>query len=156
MAGIDIVFVGLLVPILLSIALIDLQQRRIPNRLNLLLALLGFVHAMIKNPGWRQVLLALATLLLAFIAFAGTSWIVRRIDRHARIGWGDLKFLIAASLWVGFDGSVAVLLVASLCSLLAALAGMLKHGMSWGQLRPFGPMLAIAMLTVVTASFIAP
>ncbi len=153
MSAIDIVFLGLLILVLIPVVTTDLRERRIPNPLNLLVGVLGFVHAMIQTPTWGQAGLEGGTIVLAAIAFAATAWAVGRIDRNARIGWGDLKFLTAASLWVGIDGSVAVLFVASLASLVATLATAPWNRASWRRQRPFGPMLAIGMVAVVTVTF---
>jgi leader peptidase (prepilin peptidase)/N-methyltransferase len=152
-AGIDIVFVGMLVIVLVPIASTDLRERRIPNILNLILGLLGFAHAMVKSPDWRQAAFELLTMIIAISAFGGTSWAIQRINRHARIGWGDLKFLTAASLWVGVDGAVAVLFVASVISILVTVATAPWSKVSWRQPRPFGPMLAFGMMAVVAVTF---
>ncbi len=153
MAAIDIIFTGLLLLILIPVALIDLQQRRIPNKLNLGVGLLGFAHAMIADPTWGRVATTAMTIVVAFVAFAGTSWVIQRINRNAKIGWGDLKFLIAASVWVGVDGSVAILFVASVISVLATALRASRSGVDWRQPQPFGPMLTVGMLTVVAAGF---
>ena len=156
MAGLDIVFIGLLVIVLVPIAMTDLKERRIPNMLNLALGLLGFIHAMVSRLEWHQAMVELRTVILAALAFVATAWIVQRINRQAKIGWGDLKFLTAASLWVGIDGSVAVLFVASIVSLLVALASAPWARLNWRQQRPFGPMLAVGMISVVTLVFSLP
>jgi leader peptidase (prepilin peptidase)/N-methyltransferase len=153
MNAIDIVFLGLLVLVLIPVVTTDMRERRIPNFLNLIIAGLGFAHAMIGTPTWMQAGLEVMTAVLAALAFAATAWAVGRIDRKAHIGWGDLKFLTAASLWVGIDGSVAVLFVASVASLLTALATAPWNRASWRQPRPFGPMLAIGMIAVVAVTF---
>lgn len=155
MTGLDLIFLGLLVLILVPIAAIDLKERRIPNTLNLSLGALGVVHAMLKAPEWRQLILAVITIVLATLAFAGSSWLIQRVNTHAKIGWGDLKFLIAASVWVGLDGSVAILLIASIVSILTVLATSPWTRESWRTTRPFGPMLAIGMGVVVTLAFAA-
>jgi leader peptidase (prepilin peptidase)/N-methyltransferase len=149
MRGIDIVFVGLLVMLLIPIAATDMKERRIPNGLNLALGLLGFVHAMVVTPEFNQAVRELLTGTVAGLAFAGTAWIIQRLNRRARIGWGDLKFLTAASLWVGMKGSMAILFAASVITLLVALLSMPWKPQSWREPRPFGPMLAAGMLAVV-------
>jgi leader peptidase (prepilin peptidase)/N-methyltransferase len=153
MSGLDILFLGMLLIVLVPIAVIDSKERRIPNGLNLALAALGFIHAIVKVPEWHQVFLELSTMVLAALTFAGTAWIIQRINRNAKIGWGDLKFLTAASLWVGVDGSIAVLFAASVISLLIVSISSPWTRQSWRQPRPFGPMLAVGMMAVVTLTF---
>ncbi len=153
MEGLDIVFIGLLLMVLVPIASADLSQRRIPNGLNLILAGLGFIHALVKSPTWHQAFIELLSAVIAGLAFAGAAWFIQRISRGARIGWGDLKFLTAASLWVGVDGSVIVLCVASVVSLLVTLVSAPWARGNWFQPRPFGPMLAVGMMAVVALAF---
>jgi leader peptidase (prepilin peptidase)/N-methyltransferase len=91
---------------------------------------------------------------LAAALFIGTSYIVRLVNKSATIGWGDLKFLAACSLWVGVDGSVLVLVLACVFTLLLALAAAPWRGLDMRQMRPFGPMLALGMVVVVAAVFL--
>ena len=91
---------------------------------------------------------------LSVILLAGTAWLMQRINRNARIGWGDLKFLTAASLWVGLQGALIVLILASLVALLATLAMAPWRGVRWREMRPFGPALAVGLLAVTVTVFI--
>jgi leader peptidase (prepilin peptidase)/N-methyltransferase len=146
MSGAELVFVGLLGLVLVPIAVIDARERRIPNWPTLALALLGLAHAWLLGPGWRAALLGGAIA----VALLGISvGVMRLLSRRARIGLGDLKFLAASSLWVGWDGSIAVLFVASLLATLTAFALAPWQGLDLGRMRPFGPMLAVGMLAVV-------
>jgi len=154
MSGFDFIFLGLLVLLLLPIVLIDLRESRIPNICNLALAAGGLVQALIRSPTLKTLGLSLGTAVLTFVLLAGTAWLMQKIDRHARIGWGDLKFLTAASLWVGLQGSLVVLILASLVALLATLAMAPWRGMKWREMRPFGPALALGLLVVTVTIFI--
>jgi leader peptidase (prepilin peptidase)/N-methyltransferase len=154
MSGFDFIFLGLLVLLLLPIVLIDLRESRIPNVCNLALAAGGLVQAMVRSPTLKTLGLSLGVAVLTFVLLAGTAWLMQKIDRHARIGWGDLKFLTAASLWVGLQGSLVVLVLASVVALLATLALAPWRGVKWREMRPFGPALAIGLLAVTVTVFI--
>ncbi|MGK9233418.1 A24 family peptidase [Inquilinus limosus] len=154
MAGLDFIFLGLLVLLLLPIVLIDLRESRIPNVCNLALAAGGLAQALVRSPTLQTLGLSLGVAVLTFLLLAGTAWLMQKIDRHARIGWGDLKFLTAASLWVGLQGSLIVLIVASLVALLATLAMAPWRGVRWREMRPFGPALAVGLLAVTITVFI--
>ncbi|WP_051248762.1 MULTISPECIES: A24 family peptidase [Inquilinus] len=154
MAGLDFIFLGLLVLLLLPIVLIDLRESRIPNVCNLALAAGGLAQALVRSPTLQTLGLSLGVAVLTFLLLAGTAWLMQKIDRHARIGWGDLKFLTAASLWVGLQGSLIVLIVASLVALLATLAMAPWRGVRWREMRPFGPALAVGLLAVTVTVFI--
>lgn len=154
MSGFDFIFLGLLVLLLLPIVLIDLRESRIPNVCNLGLAAGGLVQALVRSPTLKTLGLSLGAAVLTFLLLAGTAWVMQKIDRHARIGWGDLKFLTAASLWVGLQGSLAVLILASLVALLTTLAMAPWRGVKWREMRPFGPALALGLLVVTVTVFI--
>lgn len=154
MAGLDFIALGLLVLLLLPIVLIDLRENRIPNLCNLALGLVGLGQALIRAPELATLAVALAQAAVTFLLLAGTAWLMQKVDRHARIGWGDLKFLTAASLWVGVQGSLIVLVVASLVALLATLAAAPWRGVRWREMRPFGPALAVGLLAVTVTVFI--
>lgn len=154
MSGLDFIFLGLLVLLLLPIVLIDLRESRIPNICNLALAAGGLVQALVRSPTLKTLGLSLGVAVLTFVLLAGTAWLMQKIDRHARIGWGDLKFLTAASLWVGLQGSLIVLVIASLVALLVTLALSPWRGMKWREMRPFGPALAVGLLAVTVTVFI--
>ncbi|MGF6232047.1 leader peptidase (prepilin peptidase)/N-methyltransferase [Inquilinus ginsengisoli] len=154
MSGVDFIFLGLLILLLLPIVLIDLRESRIPNICNLALAVGGLAQALVRSPTLQTLGLALGAAVLTFALLAGTAWVMQKIDRHARIGWGDLKFLTAASLWVGLQGSLVVLILASMVALLATLAMAPWRGVKWREMRPFGPALAVGLLVVTVTVFI--
>ncbi|HEY9343654.1 MAG TPA: A24 family peptidase [Inquilinus sp.] len=154
MAGLDFISLGLLVLLLLPIVLIDLRESRIPNICNLALAAGGLAQALVRNPTLQTLGLSLGVAVLTFLLLAGTAWVMQKIDRNARIGWGDLKFLTAASLWVGLQGSLVVLILASVVALMATLALAPWRGVKWREMRPFGPALALGLLVVTVTVFI--
>lgn len=154
MSGLDFICLGLLILLLLPIVLIDLRESRIPNLCNLALAAGGLAQALIRAPTLETLGFAVAAAALTFLILAGTAWAIRQIDRRARIGWGDLKFLAAASFWVGLQGSLAVLVLASLAALLATLALAPWRGLNWREMRPFGPALALGLLIVTVTLFL--
>lgn len=154
MNGVDFIFLGLLVLLLLPIVLIDLRESRIPNICNLALAAGGLAQALVRSPTLKTLGLSLGIAVLTFVLLAGTAWLMQKIDRHARIGWGDLKFLTAASLWVGLQGSLIVLILASVVALVATLIMAPWRGVKWREMRPFGPALAVGLLAVTVTVFI--
>jgi prepilin signal peptidase PulO-like enzyme (type II secretory pathway) len=154
MDAVQIIFLGLLFGLLLPVALIDLQEQRIPNGLNLAVAGLGLGYRVLKSPGFVTIGVALLQAVLTLGLFVATAQIMRRFDKSAYIGWGDLKLLVAVSLWVGLNGSVSVLLVASVLHIALVLAMSPWHGWHKDELRPFGPMLALGTFGVVVLTFV--
>lgn len=149
MRGPELVFIGLLGLLLTQVAMIDIRTRRIPNALNLGIAALGLARAAVLAPGWHGMLAALGIGLASAFLFLITMWIMQRLSPSARIGAGDLKFLIAASLWVGWTGAIMVLFIACVVAALEAVVVAPWQGFSVRRMRPFGPMLAAGMLAVV-------
>jgi len=149
MRGVELVFIGLLGLLLTQVAMVDIRTRRIPNILNLAIAALGLAQAVVQASGWHGALSALGSGLASSLFLLATMWLAQRIAPGARIGAGDLKFLIAASLWVGWGGAMAVLLIACLAATLEAVVVAPWQGFSIRRMRPFGPMLAVGMLAVV-------
>jgi len=133
----------------LALALIDLRHGFIPNWLNLAIALAGLVRSA-----------ALDGLASAFFAgceglVVGASvWLLRwayfRWRNFQGLGLGDVKLLAASGVWIGIVGVPLQLLVASLTALGAA--GVLRlagHTMTRQTPLPFGPFLALGLLTVL-------
>ena len=154
MAGLDFIALGLLVLLLLPVVVIDLRESRIPNLCNLALGVVGLAQALVRSPTLQTLGFTVGAGVVTFLLLAGTAWLMQKIDRNARIGWGDLKFLTAASLWVGVQGSLIVLVLASVVALLATLALAPWRGVKWREMRPFGPALAFGLLVVTVTVFI--
>lgn len=154
MGAIDSLFLGLLVLMMIPVVLTDLRERRIPNVWNAALAAAGLAHAVLRDPRWMTLAIVVAQAAVSLLVLVGTTWLMRRISKQSRIGWGDLKFLVAASFWVGMDGTVLVLFLASLGALLSAVAVAPWQGLNLRQMRPFGPMLAGGLIVVATGLFL--
>ena len=153
MEGADIICIGVLSMLLIWVTVTDLREQRIPNTLNLAIGALGLAHVVIHSPNFRGMASALGAMLIAAVLFGGTAWVLRRFSARSSIGMGDLKFLTAASLWVGWDGSVVILMIACLAAVTFSLAIAPWQGLDLRKMRPFGPMLAFGMIVVVTLSF---
>lgn len=154
MDGFDFIALGLLVLLLLPIVLIDLRESRIPNVWNLALGVVGLGQAVARAPELMTLAVALTQGAITFLMLGGIAWLIQKVDHNARIGWGDLKFLTAASLWVGVQGSLIVLVLACLVELVPKLALSPWRGMKWREMRPFGPALAVGLLAVTVTVFI--
>lgn len=126
---------------LAAVALFDLTQRRIPNRIVIPAA--GLCAALTLAAGAPLSLLAgLATVLL--LLAVGLRW-------PAALGMGDVK--LALLLVLGLDGDALRALTLGLA--LAALAGsalLIRRGRSaWRASLPLAPLLAIGALLAVIA-----
>ena len=129
-----------------AVALIDLRHGIIPNWLNLAIAALGLANVVITE-GTTAAFSAMATAVLIGVLF----WLLQRLYfalRHVDgLGLGDVKFLAAATIWVGAAAIPTLLLIAALAAL--AVAGSLQlagHEMKRQTSIPFGPFLALGLL----------
>lgn len=154
MGSTQILFFGLLVVLLSIVALVDWQEQRIPNWLNLALAVGGLGYRLVQAPGFATLGTILVQAGLSLTLFVLTAEMIRWVNRGAYMGGGDLKFLVAVSLWVGLDGSVSVLLVASALQIAVVVAMIPWRGLHKNKLQPFGPMLALGTLGIVLLVFL--
>lgn len=125
----------------------DIKTHRILNGHNVILLMLGLGYALLSKKG----------LLYAFLgSVAGggflllVRWIYGLRGQVEGLGLGDVKFMIAAGAWVGWQGVAPMLVVAALSGLLFALlahfAGRLR--LEAGLALPFGPFLALGLFVV--------
>jgi len=134
-----------------SLTLIDIRRGIIPDAHNLAIACLGLTRAVVTD-GVLAGLEAAAEAIAVGIIF----WLFRRfyfvVRKIQGLGLGDVKFLAAATPWVGIAGVPMLLLVAALSALIA-IGGMRIAGQKLTRETslPFGPFLAIGLLSAVTA-----
>ena len=134
-----------------TLALIDLRRGIIPDALNLALAALGLLKAVI-DAGAATGLEAIAEA----VVVAAIFWLFRRLYFVLRkiqgLGLGDVKLLAAATPWVGIAGIPMLLLIAALSALLAIGGAQLAgQRLSRQTSLPFGPFLALGLLSTLAA-----
>ncbi len=138
-----------------TIALIDARRGIIPDGLNLSIAGLGLMKVALAGGAAAGIEAACEGAVIGLI-----FWLLRRLYFAWRkiqgLGLGDVKFLAAATTWIGIAGIPTLLLIATLTALAAAgslqLAG---RGMTRQTSLPFGPFLAIGLLlTFVSQQFL--
>jgi leader peptidase (prepilin peptidase)/N-methyltransferase len=129
-----------------ALALIDIRRGIIPDRLNLSIAGLGLMKA-VSAGGAAAGIEAICEGAAVGLIF----WLLRRLyfiwRKIQGLGLGDVKFLAAATPWIGIAGIPMLLLIATLTALAAAgglqLAG---RDMTRQTSLPFGPFLAVGLL----------
>jgi leader peptidase (prepilin peptidase)/N-methyltransferase len=138
-----------------ALALIDIRRGIIPDGLNFSIAGLGLVKVVIAGGAMAGIEAACEAAIIGL-----TFWLLRHLYFALRkiqgLGLGDVKFLAAATPWIGIAGIPTLLLIATLTALAAAgslqLAG---RGMTRQTSLPFGPFLAIGLLlTFVSQQFL--
>lgn len=139
-------------PITLAMSLIDGRHRIIPDSLNLLLFALGLTVATLREPDPA----ALAACLMQATAAFGLLWGLRALYARLRgrtgLGLGDVKFIAAATAWIGLAGLPILILVASTTALAAlALAALAGQRVTRDFQLPFGPFLAVGLHAALLA-----
>jgi len=135
-----------------AVSIIDIRRRVIPDTLTLSMLLGGILFSPFNSllaelPGDRIIQafcgILPAAALLGLAAFLG--WVRRR----PLLGGGDVKLMAALGSLLGWEGSFAVLFIASALSLLGPV---FTAGPSRGSLHrpiPFGPFLSAASFLVL-------
>ena len=128
---------------LLALALIDLREGVLPDRLTLPLIPMGWLVAVMTDQGGLVDHLAGAS--LGFLAFAGVALAYRRLRGRDGLGGGDARLLAASGAWVAWQGLPSVVLIAALLGLgtvLLRAARGASPGLS--DRMSFGPYLCLA------------
>jgi leader peptidase (prepilin peptidase) / N-methyltransferase len=129
-----------------SLALIDVRRGIIPDTHNFAIACLGLTRTVVADGALAGVESAAEALAVGMI-----FWLFRRfyfvLRKIQGLGLGDVKFLAAATPWVGIAGIPMLLLTAALSALIA-IGGMQIAGRELTRQTslPFGPFLAIGLL----------
>lgn len=139
--------------ILLALCIIDLRRYQLPDPLNAAFGGLGLAFHLLSPYGFLPLAsLGIAALLSAGL-FLGLRWLFRKYRHVEALGLGDVKFITAASFWVGLDGIFWVIALEALSTICAAalyrLRGRQPSKHSTVSLRvPFGPGLTAATAVV--------
>ncbi|MCL2715548.1 MAG: A24 family peptidase [Alphaproteobacteria bacterium] len=137
-----------------ALSVIDLRQGILPDRLNLSVAVLGLAFAVIRDGAGAGAEAAIHGT-VAGILFFLLQRLYRALRHRDGLGLGDVKFLAAATVWVGLAGVPLLLLIASLSALVAALSLQLAgQKMTLRTTLPFGPFLAAGLLVTLMLEYL--
>jgi leader peptidase (prepilin peptidase)/N-methyltransferase len=141
----DIVLGFVLVAVLVPIALIDLDQRIIPNKITLPAALAAVGIGLVLRPAHVPEQLIAG-------AGAGGFLLVFALAYPRGMGMGDVKLAAVLGFFLGRSVAVA-LFVGVLAGTIAGLAIMRKAGVANGRKTavPFGPFLALGGIVALLA-----
>jgi prepilin signal peptidase PulO-like enzyme (type II secretory pathway) len=137
-----VVFGCVLLATVLTMAVIDYREMRLPNSLNAILAVGGLSQAaFVGRPDLTDALLGAAFGFAVLSMISALFFYVRGVDG---LGLGDQKFVAAAGLWIGWEDITSMLLIAS-CSALIFVT--IRSAREWRLDRtarlPFGPFLGL-------------
>jgi leader peptidase (prepilin peptidase) / N-methyltransferase len=144
MPSVDLIFSWLLAAALVAITVWDMRWLKIPNVLNLTLAGIGLIYRVLVQgqSAWMTV----AEIAIALVVFYALAAGYERIRGRQGFGLGDVKFLGAATAWLGITAIPWLVLFASISGLIYVLGlYMWRRSMNTGSRIPFAPHLALGM-----------
>ena len=136
-----------LISILLYTSINDYRNFVITNRVNCLILLLGLTHVIIYDVSY--LFITLTELSLVFSILYIFEKIYRYVRKSQGLGYGDIKFLSAATCWVGIMGIIHLLLLACLSALIfLTLKKMHGETIALETRIAFGPHLCLGLSVI--------
>lgn len=137
---------AVLAGLLLLVAAIDLKTHRIPNWLNLIIALAGFAATYLLG---RDLIASLIGAAAGYLVLFALSEFYFRARGRDGIGLGDAKLLGAAGAWLGWMGLPFVLLLGSALGIAwVAVQRIRGRVMAPTHALAFGPFLCVGVFVV--------
>ena len=148
-SAIDILCIAALLPTCAGLIWTDLRSGLLPDWMNAIIAISGLVRMAAGDDPSSALWGAAAALAVGIVLL-----LLRRLYAMVRgrqgLGLGDVKFLMAATLWTGLSGLPILLLVATMTALAGVLVLFVLGRRLTGQTAlPFGPFLVIGLLAVL-------
>ena len=130
---------------LIVLSAIDIRHHILPDGLNAFLALTGLTTCILYYSD--QLLLQFAGALFGFGIFFAIGEIYHRVRGRPGLGMGDAKLMAAGGFWIGAQGILTALFIASLSALaFVAIANAACNQPIQRQSRiPFGPFLSLGI-----------
>ena len=127
---------------LMALAWIDLYRGLLPDYLTLSLLWLG----LLVNPLLHRTSLTSAVwgAVLGYLILWVVYWIFKYLTHKEGLGFGDFKFLAALGAWFGWQALPALLLIASISTIIVLLGLKIFKKYPKNSHIPFGPGLAFA------------
>ncbi len=135
---------GLFIAVLVLLAVVDWEQRRLPN----VVVLPALVAAVVLS---AQPLAAAVAAVLAFVAFLGLFAFGRRLYGPAALGIGDVKLAALVAAVVGLPAAAWALLLGVLLAGGVAAVGLASGRLGRGTVLPYGTFLALGGIVVLVA-----
>jgi leader peptidase (prepilin peptidase)/N-methyltransferase len=136
---------------LLVVTYIDLDHRIIPDRVTLPGIVVGLLLALLAPADARFA--ALQSWALGVVAGGGVLWLVawgyELATGREGMGGGDIKLLAMIGAFLGWQGVLVTLLLASFIGSVIGIAWMLVRGADTKLAIPFGPFLALGALVAL-------
>jgi leader peptidase (prepilin peptidase)/N-methyltransferase len=133
---------GLFAAVLVLLAVVDWEQRRLPN----VVVLPALVAAVALS---AQPLAAAVAAALAFVVFLGLFALGRRLYGPGALGMGDVKLAALVAAVAGWPAAGWALLLGVLLAGVFAAVGLASGRLGRGALLPYGTFLALGGLVTL-------
>ena len=138
--------------IYLIIFFIDLKHYIIPNSLNYVLIILGFIKNFIPNID-EFIFTSLIPSMAGGILGYGMIWLIIKLYKKFKnvdgMGFGDAKLFAGIGLWFGYQSVFIIIFLASIIALLFVGPKLLKGKMKMKNEIPFGPFIILGNLIYI-------
>lgn len=125
--------------IVLTIAFIDWDFKKIPNTLNGIIFVMAIILVVLGYHNFKETILGL----FVALCFAMVVFVLSKLSRSSVMGGGDLKYIIASSAFLGLSSAIIALLFTFLLAGLAIVLLLAIKKISFKSQIPFGPFLAV-------------
>ena len=127
---------------LLALALIDFKTLLLPDQITVPLTWLGILVA-IALPAMRTPVEAVLGAAGGYVLLWAFYWGHKLLTGREGMGYGDFKLLAALGAWLGWQGLLPVVLIASLAGLAFAAVGLVRGTATRATPIPFGTFLCL-------------
>ncbi len=134
--------------VLISVFFIDLENKIIPDRFNVIILVLGVVACFCKDGVlWYERLIGLGVGLAIFLLFYYGSILILKKEG---LGFGDVKFVAVCGLLLGFKNVLLAITVAAILgSVILVTVSLIKKKDKDFEF-PFAPFLAVGVFVAMT------
>ncbi len=138
--------------VLLVIFMVDLQNYKILNSLNICLFLLGVFLIVI---GKNSLVLALIGA-VAGVGFIGLIMLIAKLMSKSSFGYGDLKFIFAAGFLLTFPQILTAFVFTSISSAIVIVYLLIQKKINCGSILPFGTFLSLGtFIAIIFPNFLS-
>lgn len=153
-ANLELIKYLLLIPMLLSVFVIDYKSQIIPNRLNLTIFEAGLIIAFLS--GWSNIAITI-NMLLGMLVGGGIFLLITIISKlilgKDSIGLGDVKLIGAIGLFFGLSNIVVISLISFFMAAVLSIILLITKRKKADEQMSFGPFIVIASVISILVPF---
>jgi len=123
---------------LIAITVIDLEYKIIPNTLQIYILILGVVHAFLQTDFIPYMIGGTIGACLGLVLYYGSLFALKKEG----LGFGDVKFLAIAGLWIGHTNFIPFITYAGIFGIIT---GVFWQIFSKNKQFPFAPSLVLSL-----------